>query len=64
MSTKLGDQQYRRPDLLPDKLCTAIHGPDIVLVVPLRDVRATVATVLQHDDDDLAPRRDTDDVRG
>jgi len=57
-------RHYCRPDLLLDKLCTTVHGSDLVIVVQLRKARATVAPGLRLDDDNRAPRRNTDDVGG
>jgi len=54
----------RRPNLLLDHLCTAVPSPDLVVVVQLREARASVAAVLRHDDDNHASRRGTDDVGG
>jgi len=54
----------RCPNLPLGHLCTAVHSPDLVVVVQLREARASKAAVLRHEDDNRARRRDTDDVAG
>jgi len=41
-----------------------VHSPDLEVVFKLREARASVPTILRHNDDNCARRRDAHDLGG